>query len=495
MNILLLELDYLQQNNKRAHSACNSVQLAKVMQKYTDNKMYILADDESALLSYAKKQKLNCLITPSGFFSSLKLALLLKKHKIDIVHTFDLLSAQIATKALSFASSVKHIHTENRNTEKDDMLLSSAFKKLDACIFAHKSFEGQYKYKYVYQEEHRPVDFYVADIFPVLDMLNAEDDGVISLEAVDIIADSQDENKKVDKKFDINIGKNKEISEKEDSAEDIAQNATLLAQNEPESIENVDTKQERTLSEIENSEIKDSSDALQAKDLNTTKNFKKNKNNKKVQDIKDIKEEKDVEQSANIEEFLPYEVSKKKIRFLIPCSVALTDLDTITNALRCFHEYEGHIYKWEAYFVGPELDAEKVLKYAKKYDIQDYVVIFMKDLEMENFDKSEICIVPTFKDEYSLEALFNAWAGKKPTIITQRMPYFEKVVNSKTVLIPDLDTPLSLSSVMHKLVQDVECRATLLNASKSIDFEKEAQKTAEKYEKCYSEVKAKMKVK
>ncbi len=465
MNILLLELNYLDSSNKRAHSAAHCVQLARLMKKYTRNKVFLLTDPESDLLPYAKKYHIDCLLEPKGFFSALKLALLLKRYKIDIVHTFDLLSAQVATKALSFASSVKHIHSENRNTEKDDMLLTPAFKKLDACIFAHKSYEGQYKYKYIYQEEHRPVDFFLADIFPLVDIEKEGQDDVISLEDSEIITkdtsfldDKKDE--KRDEKKDEAV---KEILNKEDLADKI----TKESKAENKFIEKIVDK------DLEKDAIKINLD----KDESSTKNTE-DKTTKNI--------------SPN---FLPYNVSKKKIRFILPYSAALTDLDLVTNALRCFHEYEGHIHKWEAYFIGSEVDVEKILKYAKKYDIQEHIVIFRKDIEKEDFEKSEISIISTYKDEYNLEDLCKAWTSYKPVIITQRMPYFEKIANGKNLLLPDLETALSLSSMMHKMVQDAECRSTIIENLQSMDLEIEAEKSAQMYAQIYDEVYAKPKVK
>ncbi len=441
MNILLLEQDYLSASNKRAHSACHSVQIARLMQEYTNNKVYILANPESALLSSANKQKIQCLAEPSGFFTSLKFALLLKRYKIDIVHTFDLLSAGLAVKALSFASSVKHIHSENRNTEKDDMLLSHVFKKLDACIFAHKSFEGQYKFKYIYQENHRPVDFYVADIFPCVDILKKNEE-VIALEEVEIINNF--------------IPLENEASDVSETQVDSEQDSALIkAFNEKEAAQSLGTS------------IKD------------------------VHEEKARQEELDKAIQAKYHKFLPFSESNKRIRFLIPYSATLTDVDTVANSLRCFNEYEGHIYKWEAYFIGPDVDFEKILKYAKKHEIQDNIAIFKKEIDEEDYSKSEICIVSTFKDEYNLEELFKSWACAKPTIISQRMPYYEKAVNGKSVLVPDLDTALSLSSVMHKLVQNVESRAIIVENAKSMDFEKLAKESARKYDTLYSEVKEK----
>ncbi len=452
MNILLLEQDYLKSSNKRAHSACHSVQIARLMQKYTNNKVYILANPDSALLLCANKHKIQCLAEPIGMFSSLKFALLLKKYKIDIVHTFDLLSATLAVKALSFASSVRHIHSENRNTEKEDMLLGSAFKKVDACIFAHKSYEGQYKFKYIYQENHRAIDFYIANIFPCVDMEQG-DGNVISLEEIDIITAVDSDKKGQDSVEMPQINLSQEH-------EQIAHDTTLL--------EALESKQ---------SSLSSSSATI-----------------KEVYAQKAKQDKLDRVLSSKYPKFLPYDQSKKKIRFLVPYSPSLLDLDTLTDALRCFHEYEGHIYKWEAYFIGPDVDFEKILKYAKKYEIQDNIAIFKKDLDQENYEKSEICIVSTFKDEYNLEALFEAWAQSKPTIITQRMPYYEKALNGKNVLSPDLDTALSLSSVMHKAVQDVECRASMIEYTLAMDFEKMAKETAKTYDSLYAEVKKKKRV-
>ncbi len=157
MNILLCELNSFENiENKPFHYGNSALSIAinlvnQTMQtnqstSETSDNTYLLAKKGSLLANIAKNKGIQVLYLPEGNFAQLRLVHMLRKHKLNAIHTFDIDSANLIIKVKSFLQkNILLIHSENRLTEEKEVFASKSFEKIDSYVFADALFQRYYK--------------------------------------------------------------------------------------------------------------------------------------------------------------------------------------------------------------------------------------------------------------------------------------------------------------------------------------------------------------
>lgn len=206
------------------------------------------------------------------------------------------------------------------------------------------------------------------------------------------------------------------------------------------------------------------------------------------EELECISEESKKLPSLREEGFLSAIKGKRKVRLLIPCSLVCDEqMHTIMHALHLFNEYEGSSFKWEAYFVGIGGDLNKIIEFAKEYNILEYICIFEQNENLYLYKCSDICILPVHK-EYNLSPLLYAWYFKLPLLATKALLYCEEAQNSKNIHMPESETPIALSSSLHRLIHDVEYRCELVEKASQTMVNFANSSTKENYINLYNEI-------
>ncbi len=153
MNILLIEQECFKRNeNKPLHIGAHSLHIAEYItksQKYnniTQNmvNVFVLAKKNSLYEKVARSMGLQIIILPENRFVNLKFYFLLRKHKINVIHTFDIESAKLLHSLRLVARKIPHAHSENRYLEEKDIFFGPAFKNTQGYLFADTVYKDHY---------------------------------------------------------------------------------------------------------------------------------------------------------------------------------------------------------------------------------------------------------------------------------------------------------------------------------------------------------------
>ncbi len=152
MNILLIEQKCFKRcENNPLHIGAHSLHIAEYILKsqenglVTDNhKVFVLAQKDSLYAKVAQSMGLNLLFMPEGGFLNLKFYFLLRKHKINLIHTFDIESAKFLHSLRIIARKIPHAHSENRYLEEKDVFFGPAFKNTQGYLFADSVYKDYY---------------------------------------------------------------------------------------------------------------------------------------------------------------------------------------------------------------------------------------------------------------------------------------------------------------------------------------------------------------
>ncbi len=153
MNILLIEQECFKRNeNKPLHIGAHSLHIAEYITKSQENndpsqikgKVFVLAKRDSLYQKVARSLGLHVILLPENGFINLKFYFLLRRHKINLVHTFDIESAKLLHSLRLVARKLPHAHSENRYLEEKDIFFGPAFKNTQGYLFADIVYKDHY---------------------------------------------------------------------------------------------------------------------------------------------------------------------------------------------------------------------------------------------------------------------------------------------------------------------------------------------------------------